>query len=126
MLLGESATAVIFILAADRKRADAFYTDVLGLPAPVDDGFASVFDLHGATLRITEIPGHTGGDHPVLGWNVGDIEAAVSTLATRGVTMIVYPGMGQDERGIWTAPGGVAKVVFFHDPDKNVLSLTQN
>lgn len=125
MLLGSPATAVTFVLTADRKRADAFYTGTLGLPVPVDDGFASVFDLGGATLRITHIPGHVGGDHPVLGWNVGDIRTAVTMLGSRGVTMIVYPGMGQDELGIWTSPDGRAKIVFFHDPDSNVLSLTQ-
>ncbi len=125
MLLGNPASAVTFILTSDRKRADGFYTGVLGLPVPSDDGFASVFDLGRATLRITEIPGHKGGDHPVLGWDVGDIRAAVAKLGSSGVTMIVYPGMGQDEHGIWTSPDGKAQVVFFHDPDRNVLSLTQ-
>lgn len=126
MLLGSSASAVTFILTADRKRADAFYTDVLGLPAPFDDGFASVYSLGGATLRITGIPNHSGGDHPVLGWQVGDIRAAIATLKSRGVAMIVYPGIGQDEHGIWTSPDGKAQVAFFHDPDRNVLSLTQS
>jgi hypothetical protein len=32
--------------------------------------------------------------------------------------------MGQDERGIWTAPSG-AKIAWFLDPDGNNLSLTQ-
>lgn len=39
--------------------------------------------------------------------------------------MTLYPGMGQDESGIWTAPDGSAKVAFFADPDGNLLSLTQ-
>jgi predicted enzyme related to lactoylglutathione lyase len=32
--------------------------------------------------------------------------------------------MQQDQRGIWTAPGG-AQIAWFKDPDGNVLSLTQ-
>jgi hypothetical protein len=35
-----------------------------------------------------------------------------------------HRGMGQDERGVWTAPGG-AKIAWFPDPDGNNLSLTQ-
>jgi catechol 2,3-dioxygenase-like lactoylglutathione lyase family enzyme len=62
----------------------------------------------------------------VLGWEVDDIEAAVAALTANGVTMNIYEGLGQDERGIWTAPDNSCKVVFFSDPDGNGLSLTQN
>ena len=53
------------------------------------------------------------------------MEAAVDALTANGVVMSIYPGLGQDEKGIWTAPGGAAKVAFFSDPDGNGLSLTQ-
>jgi len=33
-----------------------------------------------------------------------------------------YDGMDQDDRGIWTSPGG-ARIAWFHDPDGNNLSL---
>jgi hypothetical protein len=32
--------------------------------------------------------------------------------------------MEQDELGLWRAPGG-ALIGWFHDPDRNVLSITQ-
>jgi hypothetical protein len=64
--------------------------------------------------------------HPVLGWQVEDMEATVAGLAANGVTMNVYDGLGQDEQGIWTAPDRSCKVVFFNDPDGNALSLTQS
>jgi predicted enzyme related to lactoylglutathione lyase len=35
-----------------------------------------------------------------------------------------YPGMDQDENGVWTTQGG-EKVAWFADPDGNTLSLTQ-
>jgi hypothetical protein len=35
-----------------------------------------------------------------------------------------YPGMQQDELGIWNSPGG-ARVAWFRDPDGNMLSVTQ-
>ena len=33
--------------------------------------------------------------------------------------------MGQDADGVWTSPSG-ARVRWFHDPDLNLLSVTQD
>ncbi len=118
-------TPVTFIITRDRKVAEPFYRDTLGLPFVHDDGFAAVFDLAGVPLRITEVPGHTPPAHPVLGWQVADIVATVTSLRDHGVVFTIYDGMGQDDLGIWTAPDGKAKVAFFNDPDGNALSLTQ-
>jgi hypothetical protein len=40
------------------------------------------------------------------------------------VTFERYPGMTQDDAGVWASPSG-AKVAWFKDPDGNLLSLTQ-
>ncbi len=120
-----SQTPISFIITANRPVAEHYYGTVLGLPFLFDDGFAAVFDLAGVALRITEVPGHVPSAHPVLGWRVADIVATVTALKEKGVVFAFYDGMGQDELGIWTAPGGVAKVAFFADPDGNMLSLTQ-
>lgn len=119
------ARPVAMIATKDRKAAEPFYADALGLKRKGDDGFAALFDLAGVTLRLTEVPGYAPPPTPVLGWEVRDMEAAVAALTASGVTMNVYEGMGQDERGIWTAPDGSCKVAFFNDPDGNGLSLTQ-
>jgi len=119
------ARPVALVTTADRKVAEPFYADTLGLPRKGDDGFAALFDLAGVTLRLTEVPGYTAAPYPVLGWEVPDMEAAVGALTANGVTMNIYEGLGQDERGIWTAPDGACKVAFFNDPDGNGLSLTQ-
>jgi catechol 2,3-dioxygenase-like lactoylglutathione lyase family enzyme len=119
------ARPVAMIATADRKAAEPFYAGVLGLPRKGDDGFAALFDLTGVTLRLTEVPGYSAPPHPVLGWEVPDIESAVAALSANGVGTNVYEGMGQDELGIWTAPDGSGKVAFFSDPDGNGLSLTQ-
>ena len=120
-----NARPVAMITTKDRKVAEPFYADALGLPRKGDDGFAALFDLDGVTLRLTEVPGHAATGHTVLGWTVTDMEATVDALAANGVAMTIYPGLGQDEKGIWTAPDGGAKVAFFNDPDGNALSLTQ-
>ncbi len=119
------ARPVAMVTTANRKAAEPFYAGTLGLRRKGDDGFAALFDLAGVTLRLTEVPGYAAPLTPVLGWEVPDMEAAVAALTANGVTMNVYEGLGQDERGIWTAPDGSCKVAFFNDPDGNGLSLTQ-
>lgn len=116
---------IAMITTADRKKAEAFYGETLGLRSLGDDGFAALFDLAGVTMRLTEVPGYSAAAWPLLGWDVEDIEAAVTQLTAKGVTMNIYEGLGQDSRGIWTAPDGACKVAFFNDPDGNGLSLTQ-
>ena len=37
--------------------------------------------------------------------------------------MTVLDGLTQDERGVWTTPGG-DQVAWFRDPDGNLLSIT--
>lgn len=119
------ARPIAMIATKDRKVAEPFYADTLGLPRKGDDGFAALFDLAGVTLRLTEVAGYSAPAHPVLGWEVPDIEATVAALAANGVGVNLYEGMGQDENGIWTAPDGSGRVAFFNDPDGNGLSLAQ-
>lgn len=114
-----------FILTSDVDRAKAFYINQLGLRYVAQDDFATVLDSNGVTLRLTPMPGHTPSQHPVLGWKVPDIAAAVTGLAQGGIQFERYSFLEQDELGIWTSPDGAAKVAFFKDPDGNLLSLTQ-
>lgn len=119
------ARPVAMIVTRDRQVAEPFYAETLGLRRLPGDAFAALFDLAGVTMRLTEVPDHKASAHPVLGWEVPDIRAAVEALTATGVTINIYEGMGQDELGIWTAPDGSCKVAFFNDPDGNALSLTQ-
>ncbi len=116
---------IAMITTSDRKVAEPFYADTLGLKRLQGDAFAALFDLAGVSLRLTEVPGYTATPYPVLGWQVDDIENVVAALTAKGVTMNIYEGLGQDENGIWTAPDSSCKVVFFNDTDGNGLSLTQ-
>jgi hypothetical protein len=84
-----------------------------------------VFDLQGIQLRVTRVEELTPSPHTVLGWDVGDVPAAVKQLAAKGVTFEHYEGFGQDADGIWSAPDGT-KVAWFKDPDGNLLSVSQN
>ncbi len=120
-----SSKIMAFVATRDPERAKAFYRDVLGLRLVEEElPFALVFDAHGTMLRVTIVREHHVALYTVLGWEVADIAATAKELADAGVKFARYPGMQQDELGIWTAPGG-ARVAWFQDPDGNVLSITQ-
>lgn len=125
MSLGADFKVINFIQSRDRPAAVAFYRDVLGLTFVMDDPFASVLDQNGTRLRITQIDGFAPNSYPALGWQVSDLQASIRALTAHGVTMKIYEGFGQDELGIWHAPGGTAQIAWFEDPDGNLLSLTQ-
>ena len=115
---------IAFVGSADLRQAQAFYEQVLGLRAIEQNDFACVFDANGTMLRVTAVAEVARSGYTVLGWRVADIAATVRGLTERGVVFLRYDGMGQDENGVWTTPGG-DKVAWFADPDGNVLSLTQ-
>jgi catechol 2,3-dioxygenase-like lactoylglutathione lyase family enzyme len=120
-----SAQPIGFIVTRDRAKSKAFYGDVLGFALRSEDDFAAVFDMNGTMLRISTVPNHVPAAHTVLGWEVPDIEATVRALIAKSVKFTVYDGFGQDELGIWSAPGSGNRVAWFLDPDGNNLSLTQ-
>ena len=122
----QSSTPVAFLYVTDRERALTFYREKLGLKLRSSDEFGDFIDLGSGLARMTLLPDHAATPHPVLGWNVGDIGAAVKALRERGVAFNIHEGMGQDALGIWTSPDGRSKVAFFSDPDGNVLTLSQS
>ncbi len=120
------ARAIGFVLSRDVAALKPFYSNVLGLPLIGEDPFAATFDLGGgSTLRLTAVGDHDPASHTVLGWSVDDLDAALDDLAAAGVAGEVYEGFGQDARGVWTNPDGSGRIVWFKDPEGNVLSLTQ-
>ncbi len=118
---------IAFVPTIDPERARAFYRDQVGLTLVSDElPFALVFEVNGAMLRITAVSDLKPAGYTILGWKVEAIRGAVSALQSRGVAFERYSGMDQDELGIWTAPGGSAKVAWFRDPDGNTLSLSEH
>jgi catechol 2,3-dioxygenase-like lactoylglutathione lyase family enzyme len=118
---------VAFIATLDPARAKKFYAETLGLPLTSDDApFALVFDAHGTMLRVTTVKEMNAAPYTVLGWQVTGIASAVQALQKAGIRFEIYDGMQQDDLGIWTVPGGAAKVAWFKDPDGNVLSISEH
>lgn len=119
------AEVMTFVATADPVRAHEFYEHILGLKFIADEPYALVFDLNGIMLRIQKLRQKVSPPQgTVLGWKVGNISAAVKALTARGVYFERYPGMPQDDSGVWTSPSG-ARIAWFKDPDGNTLSVTQ-
>jgi catechol 2,3-dioxygenase-like lactoylglutathione lyase family enzyme len=115
-----------FVATSDPQRARKFYSEKLMLPLVEEQmPFALVYDAHGTMLRVTIVEKvHPAGD-TVLGWQVPNIDTAAKSLSAAGIQFERYPGMEQDELGIWTSPSG-SKVAWFKDPDGNTLSISQH
>jgi catechol 2,3-dioxygenase-like lactoylglutathione lyase family enzyme len=119
-----SAPVITFLATTNTARSRAFYEHTIGLTFVSDDPFAMVFTAAGVMLRIVTLDTFAPMGMTVLGWTVEDIAGTVDALRERGVTFERYPGMTQDDAGVWASPSG-AKVAWFKDPDGNLLSLTQ-
>jgi catechol 2,3-dioxygenase-like lactoylglutathione lyase family enzyme len=119
-----SQELVAFVATRDPSRAKKFYRDTLGLPLVSEDEFALVFDATGTMLRVTRVQEVAAAKYTVLGWRVRDIVQMAKDLQKVHVTLERFPGMQQDELGIWNSPSG-ARVAWLKDPDGNTLSITQ-
>lgn len=121
----QTSKVTVFLATANADAARKFYEQGLGLTLSADDPYALVYQLAGTELRLSKVPKHTPLPFTVLDWQVPDIEAAHAALTARGVEMTIFDGMGQDEKGIWASPDGGARILWFKDPDGNVLSVSQ-
>lgn len=121
-----TAQSVAFVQVTDRARGVAFYRDTLGMSHSSADDFGDAFDFGSGQMRLTALPDWKAGAHPVIGWEVADIGAAVAALKAKGIAMTIYEGMGMDANGIWHAPDGHASLAWFADPDGNCLMLSQH
>ena len=71
-------------------------------------------------------PRQFGRGHLLIQFQQPPSPETVAELERRGVRFERYPGLPQDDRGVWTTPNARAKVAWFKDPDGNTLSLTES
>jgi catechol 2,3-dioxygenase-like lactoylglutathione lyase family enzyme len=119
---------VAFVPTRSPAKARSFYEGVLGLRFVSEDPFALVLDANGVMIRVanvSSVDGFKPAPFTILGWLVDDIGQTVTGLSRKGVRFERFPGMEQDELGVWSSPSG-AKVAWFKDPEGNVLSLTEH
>lgn len=112
----------------DEAKALAFYRDTLGLTV-VDTAMGLQLDITGgAPVFVYAKPNHTPATCTVLNFEVADIDAAVDELVACGVTIELYPGTYQDEKGITRgrAANRGPDIAWFLDPAGNILSVLSN
>jgi catechol 2,3-dioxygenase-like lactoylglutathione lyase family enzyme len=115
-----------FLVTTNPDAARRFYTEVLGFRLISDDSYALAFDAGGSNLlRVGKAEQFTPAQGTVLGWEVGDIQAAVADLKAKDAVFERFPGMDVDENAVFTFPTG-DKVAWFKDPEGNLLSLSQH
>ena len=118
---------VAFVPSKNPAKARAFYETILGLHFVSEDPFALVLDGNGVMIRVanvSSVKGFKPAPYTILGWLVDDIAGTVKSLKKKNVKFERFPGMDQDELGVWRSPSG-ARIAWFKDPDGNVLSVTQ-
>jgi catechol 2,3-dioxygenase-like lactoylglutathione lyase family enzyme len=119
-----NTTAFSGFAVDDLDAARSFYRDTLGLE--VTDEEMGILTLHLAGDRPTMIypkPDFEPASYTILNFQVGDVEAAVDGLSSRGVEFERYDGFEQDEKGIAHTPGGGPDIAWFKDPAGNILSV---
>jgi catechol 2,3-dioxygenase-like lactoylglutathione lyase family enzyme len=112
------------VLSSRMADAERFYGEVLGLPLKGKSQGALVYDVGGADLRVSPVPSTQPSPHTVLGFAVADLSTVMNTLSMRGVKWERFAHFPQDAAGVLVTPDG-SRVVWFRDPDGNLLSVVQ-
>ena len=125
----EPSTAFSSFAVDDTEAAKRFYGETLGLEVvDIAVGGYPLIALRvagGTDVMVYPKPDHQPATFTVLNFPVEDIDAAVDSLAERGVTFERYDGLEADEKGIVRGDSG-PYIAWFTDPAGNVLSVLQN
>ena len=105
---------------------ERFYRDVLGLDVTAAGMGILDIGLPGGAHVIAYPKGdaHEPASFTILNFNVDDIDEAVDTLVSKGVTFEHYEGM-TGEKGIsrGKSEGEGPDIAWFTDPSGNILSV---
>jgi catechol 2,3-dioxygenase-like lactoylglutathione lyase family enzyme len=115
----------------DLKKAQAFYTDILGLQVTDNKGMG--LELHlpqGGSVFIYEKHTHVPATFTILNFEVEHIDAAVDELKQKGIAFLHYDNLPalQDEKEILRGKetGYGPNIAWVTDPAGNILSLLEN
>lgn len=125
MLRDRNSSAIVAV--SDLARARAFYEDTLGLTieaGSVEDGFLS-FRTGQTSLGVYASQFAGTNKANAVTWDMaGDIVEVTHDLKAKGVVFEHYPDMPGTLNGDIHENGDM-KMVWFKDPDGNILHLVQ-
>jgi catechol 2,3-dioxygenase-like lactoylglutathione lyase family enzyme len=112
------------VAASDLTRADAFYSDVLGLARKGDASEPAITYSAGRSLLLVYQSALAGSNQATaVNWWVGsEFDQIVNELRSRGVTFEHYDMPGVDRSGDVHSAMGM-RMVWFKDPDGNIHSV---
>jgi catechol 2,3-dioxygenase-like lactoylglutathione lyase family enzyme len=117
----DAAMAVTTVAVTDLDRAKRFFADQLGLALLDETPFAFRFGA-GKGTQLSVRKGQPNVGQTVAHFEVGDIEAVVRDLRSRGVEFQEY----ESPRTVdFIAQVGQARGAWFADPDGNVFGLRE-
>lgn len=123
MLKDWNSSAIVAV--SDIARARRFYSEVLGLEL-IEEGMDGVMVFRTGATQLVVYRSEAAGTNRAnaVVWDVGDdIDAIVADLAAKGVASEHYPEIGTFRGNIHHADG--MKLVWFKDPDGNILHINQ-
>ena len=111
----------------DLDKAQAFYSEKLGIKATKNEMGILDLDAAGHQFIIYPKPNHQPASFTVLNLLVADLETAVDALIAAGITFEQYDNeyMKTDAKGIVRGDGRGPDIAWFKDPAGNILSLIQ-
>jgi predicted enzyme related to lactoylglutathione lyase len=107
----------------DLDAAKKFYGEVLGLKTSERYGLLTLHLAGGRDTLVYPKPDHAPATYTILNFAVDDIDAAADELISRGVELVKYDGLGQDDKGINRVGGPY--IAWFKDPAGNILAVLQ-
>lgn len=125
MLKDRNSSAIVAV--SDLERAKVFYEDILGLTLEsggVDDGVLSFRTGHTSLGVYRSDYAGTNRANAVTWEMKGDLVEVVDDLRSKGVTFEHYPDLGLTVNAD-IHEAGPAKLVWFKDPDGNILHLIE-
>lgn len=115
----------VAVTTSDIDQSSRFYRETLGLKqlAMIDPPGLAFFDVNGVRLSLMQ-DAAAEPSSSVIYFRVPDIDVAVSLLKEKGVSLEQEPELVfKDSKGQFGAAGEEEWMVFFRDPDGNLLAL---
>ena len=109
----------------DIQKAQAFYSQTLGLKVTESHGMLHLHLAGGGTVLVYPKPNHTPATFTILNFPVPDVDQAVDELSKRGVRFEQYnlPDLKTDAKGIVRGGTRGPDIAWFKDPAGNILSV---
>jgi catechol 2,3-dioxygenase-like lactoylglutathione lyase family enzyme len=126
-----SHNAATNIAVRDLEVARTFYADALGLPfVREDDGQVLVFRSGDSLLYVYKTEFAGTNQATTLTWSIdparpADFDAIVAALQSKDVAFLHYPDLPNLtlKGDVHVAQSGNLRVVWFKDPDGNILTV---